>query len=173
MLKKILIVLGLSLACTTAQACVYDGAGGVSDVDPDAVGVGFATGIALNDGELAAIESLAGQPALQRSQYWLAKLREILEAEGVTGVLHIYLVEGGLWSSVSDQDAIAGSSIIESAQRLKLRTHTLPPSGGERVLIVSEAALSALVLQAVSLAQAQKLGIARMKYKAYPLFQQK
>jgi hypothetical protein len=172
MKSSLCITLGFILALNISPllACVYDGAGGPSEVDPAAISVAFASNIAINDGDLAAIPVLIGQDALQRSQYWLAQLRELLEEQGVTGKLHIYLVEAGLWSSVDEYNGLAGYSLLEEAQRLKLRTHTLPPQGGERILIVSEAALAAMVKRQISLEHAQRIGIARYKVKPYPLY---
>ncbi|WP_273432488.1 hypothetical protein [Chitinibacter tainanensis] len=168
-LHFVALSLALSLPAASLWACIYDGAGGPSEVDPAAPTAVFATQIAISDGELAAIEPLSGQVALQRSLHWLEQLRDLQEAAGMTGTLHIYLAEGGLWSRLSDQDDLSASSLLESAHRLKLQTHSLPPRGGERILIVTEAALAALVNQQLSLQQAQQLGIAKLKIKPYPI----
>lgn len=147
------------------MACIYDGLGVSGDRDPAVPLVEMGTRIALADGSLPAIEPLSGQAALERSKYWLSQLRSQFEQQGFTGTVAVYVIDGDLWSTISDAPVNNGQDLLSQTQRLQLMTHARPPEQGERMLLINEATLSAVIHGAMSLEQAQKAGLARLKIK--------
>lgn len=145
-------LLGLSLwgASLSVQACSYDGQfnNPFKESYPGALDIAIATQDALSDESLEHIKVLEGAQGLRRASWWLTLMTKH-NANDLESVSYIYLVDSHLWSKVSNGDQI--------------EIHVPPNSDdASSVLLLSEAALQALVSQKVDLQSAIELGIAQI-----------
>lgn len=137
------VVFGVSFQ---PQACSYDGqpSNPFTESFPGALDIAFATSDALETKQIDVVDELEGTQGLVRVSWWL-KLMLDQHANELESVSYIYLIDSHLWSQVDE-----GAVNVHSS-----------PVLGERVsiLMLSEAALYALVHGKVDLAQALELGI--------------
>ncbi|MBA5761678.1 hypothetical protein H2O73_04895 [Vibrio sp. 404] len=141
-------ILGLSAFCLSfpLYACSYDGqpSNPFTESYPGSLDIAFATSAAVDNKQISIVDELEGQKGLRRVSWWL-KLMLDQHGNELQSVSYIYLVDSHLWSQV------VGSSI---------RIHASPVMGDRSsVLMLSEAALYALVGGQVDFAQALELGI--------------
>ena len=137
-------VLGVS---TPLHACSYDGQPNnpFTESFPGALDIAFATSDAFDSKQLVAVEALTGPKGLRQVSWWL-KLMAKQYAKPLESVTYIYLVDSHLWSTLSEENGID--------------VHTSPALDDRvSVLVLSEAALSALVHGEIDFDQALSLGI--------------
>jgi len=142
-------LLGLSAFCASFQsyACSYDGQPNnpFTESYPGSLDIAFATSAAVDNKQIEIVDELEGKQGLRRVSWWL-KLMLDRHGNELQSVSYIYLIDSHLWSQV-----IEGASV---------NVHS-SPAQGERssVLMLSEAALYALVHGKIDFAQALDLGI--------------
>jgi len=146
MLLSLAAVIGASLP---VQACSYDGQfnNPFTESFPGSLDIAMATQSALEDNQLNKVDKLDGTQGLRRVSWWL-KLMAEQHADELESVAYIYLVDSHLWSKVNK-----GSQI---------EVHTVPESDNpSSVMLLSEAALYALVHNRIDFDSASQLGIIR------------
>ncbi|MGF1752754.1 hypothetical protein L4C33_04055 [Vibrio makurazakiensis] len=145
MLLSLATVIGTSLP---VQACSYDGQfnNPFTESFPGSLDVAIATQSALEGNQLNQIEKLDGNKGLRRASWWL-KLMVEQHADEFESVSYIYLVDSHLWSKVN--------------QGNQIEIHSTPPKPNNQstVMLLSEAALYALVNDKTDFENAARLGI--------------
>ncbi|WP_159651053.1 hypothetical protein [Vibrio atypicus] len=142
-----MVAIGLSSLTMAAHACTYDGQfrNPFSESYPGALDVAIATYEALDNHEIKTISTLEGTQGLRRASWWLQVLTE-KHSNKIKPVSYVYLIDSHLWSQIDEEKRIA--------------VHSAPVSDASHsVILLSEAALSALIHEQVSFEQAIDLGI--------------
>ncbi|WP_421242780.1 hypothetical protein [Aeromonas enteropelogenes] len=114
---------------------------------PGTLDVAMATAAAVNDDRLARLPPLTGEAGFTRSQAWLQALKSRFQQAGVRGGVSILLVDSGLWSRLRGKES------------LLLQLHTPGPHADDRVMLLSEAALDALLAGTLTIEEALQLGV--------------
>lgn len=146
-----LVAIGLSSVSLTAQACTYDGqfSNPFQESYPGALDVAIATYEAMGSEKIAGVTSLKGAPGLRRASWWL-KLMGDKYANQLESISYIYLIDSHLWSKVDGNQSIN----VHSGPNSELTSHS--------VLLLSEAALQALIQGQLSFDQALRLGVVQV-----------
>ncbi|MFQ2290929.1 hypothetical protein ACK323_05335 [Aeromonas enteropelogenes] len=118
---------------------------------PGALDVAMATAAAVNDDRLARLSPLTGEAGFTRSQAWLQALKNRFQQAGVRGGISILLVDSGLWSRLRGKES------------LLLQLHTPGPHADDRVMLLSEAALDALLAGTLTIETAVQLGVVTLQ----------
>lgn len=118
---------------------------------PGALDVAMATAAAVNDDRLARLSPLTGEAGFTRSQAWLQALKNRFQQAGVRGGVSILLVDSGLWSRLRGKES------------LLLQLHTPGPHADDRVMLLSEAALDALLAGTLTIETAVQLGVVTLQ----------
>ena len=143
-----MVLLSLTLgASMTTHACSYDGQlnNPFTESFPGSLDIAIATQDALKQNLLESIETLEGKQGLRRASWWL-KLMAKQQQVDLQTVSYIYLIDSHLWTKVTpDQD---------------IQVHVSPISAKpSSVMVISEAALQALIGGKINIEQAVELGI--------------
>lgn len=143
-----LLTTGTCLVSTfSSHACTYDGqfSNPFAESYPGSLDVAIATYDALDLNYIEPVSALDGQQGLRRVSWWLQLMSQRFSSE-LTTTSHIYLVDSHLWSQLTKDNQI--------------KVHSSPQNvGSTNVLLLSEAALSALVNKQIGFQQALDLGI--------------
>lgn len=118
---------------------------------PGTLDVAMATAAAVNDDRLARLPRLTGEAGFTRSQAWLQALKSRFQQAGVRGGVSILLVDSGLWSRLRGKESL----LLQ-----------LPPPGphaDDRVMLLSEAALDALLAGTLTIETAVQLGVVTLQ----------
>lgn len=118
---------------------------------PGTLDVAMATAAAVNDDRLARLPPLTGEAGFTRSQAWLQSLKSRFQQAGVRGGISILLVDSGLWSRLRGKES------------LLLQLHTPGPHADDRVMLLSEAALDALLAGTLTIKTAVQLGVVTLQ----------
>lgn len=118
---------------------------------PGALDVAMATAAAVNGDRLARLSPLTGEAGFTRSQAWLQALKNRFQQAGVRGGVSILLVDSGLWSRLRGKES------------LLLQLHTPGPHADDRVMLLSEAALDALLAGTLTIETAVQLGVVTLQ----------
>ncbi|MFM5441292.1 hypothetical protein ACET9K_17730 [Aeromonas enteropelogenes] len=118
---------------------------------PGTLDVAMATAAAVNDDRLARLPPLTGEAGFTRSQAWLQSLKSRFQQAGVRGGVSILLVDSGLWSRLRGKES------------LLLQLHTPGPHADDRVMLLSEAALDALLAGTLTIETAVQLGVVTLQ----------
>ncbi|MGY3966577.1 hypothetical protein [Aeromonas enteropelogenes] len=118
---------------------------------PGTLDVAMATAAAVNDDRLARLSPLTGEAGFTRSQAWLQALKNRFQQAGVRGGVSILLVDSGLWSRLRGKES------------LLLQLHTPGPHADDRVMLLSEAALDALLAGTLTIETAVQLGVVTLQ----------
>ncbi|WP_421179706.1 hypothetical protein [Aeromonas enteropelogenes] len=118
---------------------------------PGALDVAMATAAAVNGDRLARLSPLTGEAGFTRSQAWLQALKNRFQQAGVRGGISILLVDSGLWSRLRGKES------------LLLQLHTPGPHADDRVMLLSEAALDALLAGTLTIETAVQLGVVTLQ----------
>ncbi|MEZ6960439.1 MULTISPECIES: hypothetical protein [unclassified Aeromonas] len=118
---------------------------------PGTLDVAMATAAAVNDDRLARLPPLTGEAGFTRSQAWLQALKSSFQQAGVRGGVSILLVDSGLWSRLRGKES------------LLLQLHTPGPHADDRVMLLSEAALDALLAGTLTIETAVQLGVVTLQ----------
>lgn len=118
---------------------------------PGTLDVAMATAAAVNDDRLAHLPPLTGEAGFTRSQAWLQSLKSRFQQAGVRGGVSILLVDSGLWSRLRGKES------------LLLQLHTPGPHADDRVMLLSEAALDALLAGTLTIETAVQLGVVTLQ----------
>ncbi|GHD69748.1 hypothetical protein [Jeongeupia chitinilytica] len=110
---------------------------------PGAFDIALSTRQAIVEGQLQALQPLAGTAGLARASGWLNQVRTQLESSGMKTKFAVYLVDSRLWTRF---DGSGAGVLMQSHQT---------PQPGDSVLLLSEATLSALLSQQMTFAQAR------------------
>lgn len=145
------VLAAVSLGSFEASACGYDGA--VPDLVaayPQSIDVAISVRDAFDRSELLALQPAPNALALMRAQLLLRRFSPLVgEASNASsGSVAVLLVESGMWTryTLTNNEAVAVP-------------HVTGPEAGERVLITSEAVISALVEGKLALKRASSLGV--------------
>lgn len=114
---------------------------------PGTLDVAMATAAAVNDDRLTRLPPLTGEAGFARSQAWLQALKSRFQQVGVRGGVSILLVDSGLWSRLRGKES------------LLLQLHTAGPYPKDRMMLLSEAALDALLAGTLTIEEALRLGV--------------
>ena len=145
-----LLVLGLVVPFSAqTRACGYDMLVGdpFATAWPGSLDVAIATANAISSHRISPIPPLAGGEGFVRAQQWLLQLKDLLQRADQSGGFSILLVDSGLWSKMRGKEV------------LLLQLHSPAPTPQDRVVMVSEAGLNALLTRQISVEQAQQLGV--------------
>lgn len=118
---------------------------------PGALDVAMATAAAVNGDRLARLSPLTGEAGFTRSQAWLQALKNRFQQAGVRGGVSILLVDSGLWSRLRGKES------------LLLQLHTPGPHADDRVMLLSEAVLDALLAGTLTIETAVQLGVVTLQ----------
>ncbi|WP_421181374.1 hypothetical protein [Aeromonas enteropelogenes] len=118
---------------------------------PGTLDVAMATAAAVNDDRLTRLPPLTGEAGFTRSQAWLQALKSRFQQVGVRGGVSILLVDSGLWSRLRGKES------------LLLQLHTPGPHADDRVMLLSEAALDALLAGTLTIETAVQLGVVTLQ----------
>ena len=118
---------------------------------PGTLDVAMATAAAVNDDRLARLPPLTGEAGFTRSQAWLQALKSRFQQAGVRGGVSILLVDSGLWSRLRGKES------------LLLQLHTAGPHPRDRMMLLSEAALDALLAGTLTIETAVQLGVVTLQ----------
>lgn len=118
---------------------------------PGALDVAMATAAAVNGDRLDRLPPLTGEAGFTRSQAWLQALKNRFQQAGVRGGVSILLVDSGLWSRLRGKES------------LLLQLHTPGPHADDRVMLLSEAALNALLAGTLTIETAVQLGVVTLQ----------
>ncbi|WP_421227456.1 hypothetical protein [Aeromonas enteropelogenes] len=118
---------------------------------PGTLDVAMATAAAVNGDRLARLSPLTGEAGFTRSQAWLQALKNRFQQAGVRGGVSILLVDSGLWSRLRGKES------------LLLQLHTPGPHADDRVMLLSEAALDALLAGTLTIETAVQLGVVTLQ----------
>ncbi len=143
----VLLILVSWATSLPAQACSYEGQfnNPFTESFPGSLDVAIATQQAIEDG-LTPAPSLQGLQGLRQASWWLTLLAKQWKSE-LGSETFVYLVDSQLWSEYKVGNGIS--------------VHTQAAKTGQKVLIISEAALYHLVAKELSFARAEQLGIAQ------------
>lgn len=146
----------MTLLCLTpgmGQTCGYDALypNPFEQSWPGTLDVAMATAAAVNDDRLARLPPLTGEAGFTRSQAWLQALKSRFQQAGVRGGVSILLVDSGLWSRLRGKES------------LLLQLHTPGPHADDRVMLLSEAALDALLAGTLTIETAVQLGVVTLQ----------
>lgn len=114
---------------------------------PGTLDVAMATAAAVNDDRLTRLPPLTSEAGFARSQAWLQALKSRFQQVGVRGGVSILLVDSGLWSRLRGKES------------LLLQLHTAGPYPKDRMMLLSEAALDALLAGTLTIEEALRLGV--------------
>lgn len=147
-LVKSLLVSILLCFPLSAVACAYHVGGESEDgpVLPGSTDLVLNTFYAQQKGSIAKLEPLQGMQGYLRASWWLKLLFEQLEDAGINDV-YVVIADVQLWSKMDEQALLNGGIDIEI------------PEDRSNTIVLSEAALSALVTQSIDIPQAIHLGI--------------
>ncbi|EEX33095.1 hypothetical protein VIC_002545 [Vibrio coralliilyticus ATCC BAA-450] len=129
------------------HACSYDGQfnNPFTESFPGSLDIAMATQDALAKNYLESVETLEGKQGLRRASWWLKLIAKKQQVE-LRSVSYIYLIDSHLWTKVSPDQNI--------------EIHVSPVSAKpSSVMLMSEAALQALVQGKVNIGKAVELGI--------------
>ncbi|BBU05608.1 MULTISPECIES: hypothetical protein [Aeromonas] len=118
---------------------------------PGTVNIAMATATAVSREQLPPLAALTGEAGFSRSQAWLQTLKSRLQQAGVGGGISILLIDSGLWSRVRGKES------------LLLQLHTSGPNPKDRVMLLSEAAISAMLNGSLTIEQGLQLGIVELQ----------
>lgn len=126
-------------------ACSYDGQfnNPFAESYPGSLDVALATREAIISKKINRPQKLSGVQGLARAQWWLNLLHRKWPAE-LDEVSYIYLVDSQLWSQ---------------RQSGQLKIHVPAPDDTQSVLLLSEAALAALIGNEINFEQANAMKI--------------
>lgn len=149
-LAAALLALGLAAPFSAqTQACGYDMLVGdpFATAWPGSLDVAIATANAISSNAISPIPPLAGGDGFVRAQQWLLQLKDSLQRADQPGGFSILLVDSGLWSKMRGKEV------------LLLQLHSPAPTEKDKVVMISEAGLNALLSGQITLEQAQQLGV--------------
>ena len=118
---------------------------------PGTVNIAMATATAVSREQLPPLAALTGEAGFSRSQAWLQTLKSRLQQAGVGGGISILLIDSGLWSRVRGKES------------LLLQLHTSGPNPKDRVMLLSEAAINAMLNGSLTIEQGLQLGIVELQ----------
>ncbi|MGL4828795.1 MAG: hypothetical protein ACRCXG_05800, partial [Vibrio sp.] len=126
-------------------ACSYDGQfnNPFAESYPNSLDVALATREAIVSKKINQPKRLSGVQGFSRAQWWLNLLNRKWPAE-LGEINYIYLVDTQLWSQ---------------RQSGQLKIHVPAPEGAQKVLLLSEAALAALVGNDITFEEADLMKI--------------
>ncbi|WP_337917036.1 hypothetical protein [Vibrio cholerae] len=126
-------------------ACSYDGQfnNPFAESYPGSLDVALATREAIISKKINRPQKLSGVQGFARAQWWLSLLNRKWPAE-LDEISYIYLVDSQLWSQ---------------RQSGQFKIHVPAPDETQRVLLLSETALAALVENEISFEQANAMKI--------------
>ncbi|MGF1718544.1 hypothetical protein L4D20_00700 [Vibrio kyushuensis] len=144
-----LLLLGFATsgASFATNACSYDGQfnNPFTESFPGSLDIAIATQEALEHNHLQRIEALEGKQGLKRASWWLTLMAKDQKVD-LESVTYIYLVDSHLWTKVTNGN--------------RVEVHATPSSATpSSVMLLSEAALQALVQDKVDLQTAVDLGV--------------
>ncbi|MGY3904134.1 hypothetical protein ACW5XF_16910 [Aeromonas lusitana] len=145
-----ILALGLtSVLPSQTQACGYDMLVGdpFALAWPGTLDIAIATAGAISAKTIDPIPALTGGEGFVRAQQWLLQLKDQLQRADQPGGFSILLVDSGLWSKMRGKEV------------LLLQLHSPSPTPRDRVVLVSEAGLNALLTRQISVDQALRLGV--------------
>ena len=144
-----LLVVTLSFGLNGAsEACSYDGQFSNPFIEsyPGSLDIAIATQAAVVSERINKVGKLEGNKGLRRASWWLMLMAKQQPSE-LKSVSYIYLIDSQLWSKVS-QDG-------------QIEVHTAPTAEHTiSVLLLSEAALNAVISRQLPLDRAIEMGIA-------------
>ena len=157
-LKSILAAAILCQASLPVLACGYDEIfnNPFALGHTGSIGVALQTQQALEKGQINRVPSLTSEESLERAETWLDQLRGRLETAELPNKFSVYLTDAGLWARFD----VRNNSV-------SMEAHTTPEEN-ETVLVISEAALSALLNKQISAVDAEKMGLLRWSASANP-----
>ncbi|TFH90433.1 hypothetical protein [Vibrio ouci] len=134
-----------AMASPISWACSYDGqfTNPFSESYPGSLDVAIATQQAIRGQLIEAPQRLKGGQGLRRASWWLNLMVE--RNPNLPSGTYIYLVDSQLWSQ------------YQPDQRLAI--HVDAPNSAENVLLISEAALSSVISEKITLNKARDLGV--------------
>lgn len=118
---------------------------------PGTVNIAMATAAAVSSDRLAPLPTLTGEAGFTRSQAWLYSLMSRFQKAGVQGGISILLIDSGLWSRVQGKES------------LLLQLHTPGPHPTDRVMLLSEAAINAMLAGSLTIEGALQLGVVELQ----------
>ena len=118
---------------------------------PGTVNIAMATTAAVSSDRLASLPPLTGEAGFTRSQAWLQSLKSRFQKAGIQGGISILLIDSGLWSRVRGKES------------LLLQLHTSGPNPKDRVMLLSEAAINAMLNGSLTIEQGLQLGIVELQ----------
>lgn len=118
---------------------------------PGTVNIAMATATAVSREQLPPLAALTGEAGFSRSQAWLQTLKSRLQQAGVGGGISILLIDSGLWSRVRGKES------------LLLQLHTPGPHPTDRVMLLSEAAINAMLEGTLTIERALQLGVVELQ----------
>ncbi|MDE1351613.1 hypothetical protein L9W80_15815 [Vibrio aestuarianus] len=135
----------ITLASPISWACSYDGQfnNPFSESYPGSLDVAIATQQAIRDQLIETPQRLDGGQGLRRASWWLNLMVE--RNPNLPSGAYIYLVDRQLWSQYQ-----AGN---------RLTIHVDAPDPSAEVMLISEAALSNVISDKMTLNQARDLGV--------------
>ena len=153
------VMIGVALGCfggsaTPISACGYHGTlgSGFSALHPASLDVAIATREAIDRGALKALKPLPSLVALahagRRLDHVRRSLLATLDADRPPTPIALLLVEPGLWTRYH-----------ADAGQLSVDVHAAGPRLGDEIIVMSEAALQALIDQDVSVDRAISDGL--------------
>lgn len=145
-----LLTLGLAAPFSSqTEACGYDMLVGdpFAMAWPGSLDVAIATANAISSNRIAPIPAMVGGEGFVRAQQWLLQLKDNLQRADQPGGFSILLVDSGLWSKMRGKEV------------LLLQLHSPAPTAQDRVVMISEAGLNALLSRQITVEQAQQLGV--------------
>ncbi|HDX8593461.1 TPA: hypothetical protein RQN76_004335 [Aeromonas dhakensis] len=142
----------LCLAPMGVQSCGYDALypNPFEQRWPGTIDIAMATAAAVSSNKIAPLPILTGGAGLARSQAWLQTLKSRFKEANLHGGLSILLIDSGLWSRIRGKES------------LLLQLHTNGPNPKDRVMLLSEAAINAMLEGALSIEQGIQLGIVEL-----------
>lgn len=118
---------------------------------PGTVNIAMATAAAVSSDRLAPLPVLTGEAGFTRSQAWLQSLKSRFQKAGIKGGISILLIDSGLWSRVRGKES------------LLLQLHTPGPHPTDRVMLLSEAAINAMLEGTLTIEQGLQLGVVKLQ----------
>lgn len=143
----------LCLIPRMGQSCGYDALypNPFEQSWPGTVNIAMATATAVSREQLPPLAALTGEAGFTRSQAWLQTLKSRLQQAGVGGGISILLIDSGLWSRVRGKES------------LLLQLHTSGPNPKDRVMLLSEAAINAMLNGSLTIEQGLQLGVVELQ----------
>ncbi|EKP0258948.1 TPA: hypothetical protein SIA29_000809 [Aeromonas sobria] len=142
----------LCLIPGVGQSCGYDALypNPFEQSWPGTFNIAMATAAAVSSDRLAPLPTLTGEAGFTRSQAWLQTLRSRFQKAGIKGGISILLIDSGLWSRVRGKES------------LLLQLHTPGPNPKDRVMLLSEAAINAMLEGTLTIEGALQLGVVEL-----------